>query len=95
MEKYKQKAEEATELRKQIKVLQQEKEDTMSKQNELEEVYLKNVSKQSAVEVYKDQLASLQSKNQELLASQAKADFDVKKLREHVCKTRLFFDSFY
>ncbi|KAF9430536.1 hypothetical protein BGZ94_006331 [Podila epigama] len=83
IEKYKKKLEEGADLRRQIKVIEEQNQELLERNKEIEEEYRKVLAFKSLMESYKEQILTLESKNSELTKDKNKLEFETRQQHQH------------
>ncbi|KAG0228858.1 hypothetical protein BGW41_003253 [Actinomortierella wolfii] len=78
IEKYKKKLEESADLRRQMKLLDEQNQELSERNKEIEEEYRKVLAFKSLMESYKEQIMTLESKSSNLLLEKNKAEHQLK-----------------
>ncbi|GJJ78666.1 hypothetical protein EMPS_11025 [Entomortierella parvispora] len=76
IEKYKKKLEEGADLRRQIKVIEDQNQELVERNREIEEEYRKVLAFKSLMESYKDQILALETKNSTLAKDKNKIEYE-------------------
>ncbi|KAI9033933.1 HOOK protein-domain-containing protein [Phycomyces nitens] len=77
MEKYKKKLEDSGDLRRQLKGLEDQNHSLMERNKQIEEEYRKVLAFKTLMDSYKDQVAALETKNNELLREKNKMEYEI------------------
>lgn len=78
IEKYKKKLEEGADLRRQIKVIEEQNQDLLERNKEIEEEYRKVLAFKSLMESYKEQILTLETKTSVLAKEKNKFEFELR-----------------
>lgn len=78
IEKYKKKLEEGADLRRQIKVIEDQNQELVERNREIEEEYRKVLAFKSLMESYKDQILALETKNSTLAKDKNKIEYEAR-----------------
>ncbi|KFH66906.1 hypothetical protein MVEG_07431 [Podila verticillata NRRL 6337] len=78
IEKYKKKLEEGADLRRQIKVIEEQNQDLLERNKEIEEEYRKVLAFKSLMESYKEQILGLENKTSELAKEKNKFEYELR-----------------
>ncbi|KAJ2964295.1 hypothetical protein NQZ79_g853 [Umbelopsis isabellina] len=84
IEKYKKKLEESNDLRRQIKALEDQNVQLLERNQTIEEEYRKVLAFKTLMDSYKDQVAGLETKNNELLREKNRVEYDLQHLTKKV-----------
>ncbi|KAG0025083.1 hypothetical protein BGZ82_010223 [Podila clonocystis] len=79
IEKYKKKLEEGADLRRQIKLVEEQNHDLLERNREIEEEYRKVLAFKSLMESYKEQIMVLESKNSALVKDKIQQEHELRK----------------
>ncbi|KAL0072933.1 HOOK protein-domain-containing protein [Phycomyces blakesleeanus] len=77
IEKYKKKLEESADMKRQIKALDDQNHSLMDRNQQIEEEYRKVLAFKTLMDSYKDQVAALETKNNELLREKNKMEYEI------------------
>jgi protein HOOK3 len=77
IDKYKKKLEETADLRKQIKALEDQNHTLMDRNQQIEDEYRKVLAFKTLMDSYKDQVAMLETKNNELIREKNKLEYEL------------------
>ncbi|CAO3677548.1 unnamed protein product [Umbelopsis ramanniana] len=84
IEKYKKKLEESADLRRQIKALEDQNVLLMERNQTIEEEYRKVLAFKTLMDSYKDQVATLETKNNELIREKNKMEYEMQHMTKRV-----------
>jgi protein HOOK3 len=77
IEKYKKKLEESAELRRELKQLQETNHNLLDRNSKIEDEYRNVLAFKTLMDSYKDQVATLETKNQALVVEKNKLEYEI------------------
>ncbi|CAO3609837.1 unnamed protein product [Cunninghamella echinulata] len=84
IEKFKKKMEESADLKRQIKLLDDQNHSLMERNQQIENEYRKVLAFKTLMDSYKDQVAMLETKNNELLREKNRMEYDIQQMTQKI-----------